>query len=413
MIRPTFRPAPEASSSIPLVSHGGAPALDTIRVLIADDEPRLRGALADLIASEETMLLVGSAGDAEEAITLAEAIRPDVAIVDVKMPAGGGPRAARGIMQASPETRVIALSAHDDRETVHEMLRAGAVSYLVKGTAPDEIVRSIGRAAQGQTSLSTEVMDGIVHELSSQLRREEDATVDRLARQSQIRRLIDGEGIEMHFQPIVDLATGATVGAEALARFVDDLGRPPNEVFREAAEVGLGVELELTAIRMALAEVGYTPAGTYISVNASHRVAMHAGLLELLDEAPVERLVVEITEHEPVEDYDALISALRVLRGRGVRIAIDDAGAGFSSLRHTLRLEPDIVKLDISITRGIDADRGRRALASAMISFADEMEMTIVAEGIETRAEHALLRELGVPYGQGYLFARPARLLHA
>ena len=384
--------------------------LDTIRVLIADDEPRLRGALADLIASEEAMQLVGSAGDAEEAIALAEAIRPDVAIVDVKMPAGGGPRAARGIMHASPDTRVIALSAHEDRETVLEMLRAGAVSYLVKGTAPEEIVRSIGRAAQGQTSLSNEVMDGIVHELTTQLRREEVATVDRLSRQNRIRRVIDGDGLAMHFQPIVELSTGAAVGSEALARFSDEPTRPPNEWFREAREVGLGVELELTAIRMALAEVGNTPGGTYISVNASHRVASHEGLLDLLDEAPVERLVVEITEHEPVEDYDALTSALQQLRRRGVRIAIDDAGAGFSSLRHTLRLAPDIVKLDISITRDVDSDRGRRALASALISFADEMEMAIVAEGVETPAERETLLELGVPFGQGYLFARPAPL---
>ena len=384
--------------------------MDTIRVLIADDEPRLRSALADLIASEESMRLVGSAGDAEEAISLAEVIRPDVAIVDVKMPAGGGPRAARGIMQASPDTRVIALSAHEDRETVLEMLRAGAVSYLVKGTAPDEIVRSIGRAAQGQASLSNEVMDGIVHELTTKLRREEGVTVDRLARQNRVRQLIEGDGMTMYFQPIVDLGSGAVVGSEALARFSDDPSRPPDQRFREATEAGLGAELELAAIRMALAEVGNAPQGTYISVNASHRVAMHEGLLALLDEAPVERLVVEITEHEPVEDYGALTSGLQVLRRRGVRIAIDDAGAGFSSLRHTLRLEPDIVKLDISITRDVDRDRGRRALASALISFADEMGMAIVAEGVETAAERATLLELGVPFGQGYLFAKPAPL---
>lgn len=387
--------------------------MDTIRVLIADDEPRLRSALADLIASEESMRLVGSAGDAEEAISLAEVIRPDVAIVDVKMPAGGGPRAARGIMQASPDTRVIALSAHEDRQTVLEMLRAGAVSYLVKGTAPDEIVRSIGRAAQGRASLSNEVMDGIVHELTTKLRREEGVTVDRLARQNRVRHLIEGDGMTMHFQPIVDLGSGAVVGSEALARFADDPSRPPDERFRDATEAGLGAELELAAIRMALAEVGNAPQGTYISVNASHRVAMHEGLLALLDEAPVERLVVEITEHEPVEDYEALTSGLQVLRRRGVRIAIDDAGAGFSSLRHTLRLEPDIVKLDISITRDVDRDRGRRALASALISFADEMGMAIVAEGVETSAERATLLELGVPFGQGYLFAKPAPLPYA
>ena len=381
--------------------------MDMIRVLIADDEPTLRDALADLITSEGSLRLVGAAGDAEEAISLAEAIRPDVAIVDVKMP-GGGARAARGILGASPATRVIALSAHEDRETVLEMLRAGAVGYLVKGTAPDEIVRSIGRAAQGQTSLSSEVMDGIVHALTTQLRREEVVTVDRLARQSRIRRAIDGEELTMFFQPIVDLSSGAVVGSEALARFTGEPRRPPNEWFQEAAEVGLGVELELTAIRMALGEVGNAPAGTYLSVNASHRVATHEGLLALLDEAPVDRLVVEITEHEAVEDYDALVSALQLLRARGVRVAIDDAGAGFASLRHTLLLAPDIVKLDISITRDIDLDRGRRAMASALISFADEMDMTIIAEGIETPAERATLFELGVGFGQGYLFAKPA-----
>ena len=108
------------------------------------------------------------------------------------------------------------------------------------------------------------------------------------------------------------------------------------------------------------------------------------------------RLVVEITEHEPVDDYEELALALKPLRALGVRIAIDDAGAGYASLRHTLALNPDIVKVDISLTRAIDTDRARRALASALISFADEMDMTIVAEGIETEAE---LRTLTRPRG--------------
>jgi EAL domain-containing protein (putative c-di-GMP-specific phosphodiesterase class I) len=122
------------------------------------------------------------------------------------------------------------------------------------------------------------------------------------------------------------------------------------------------------------------------------------------------RIVVEITEHEAVEDYAALVRSLDTLRGLGCRVAIDDAGAGFASLRHTLQLAPDIVKVDISLTRDIDSDRGRRALASALISFADEMGMTIVAEGIESQAELDTLRELGVIYGQGYFLAEPAPL---
>ncbi len=121
-------------------------------------------------------------------------------------------------------------------------------------------------------------------------------------------------------------------------------------------------------------------------------------------------MVVEITEHEPVDDYDELARALERLRARGARIAIDDAGAGFASLRHTLQLEPDVIKLDISLTRRIDRERGKRALAKALISFAQEMGVDIVAEGIETEAELHTLLELGARYGQGFFLARPGPL---
>ena len=155
--------------------------------------------------------------------------------------------------------------------------------------------------------------------------------------------------------------------------------------------------------------VANLPETAYLSVNCSHRTVAIADLVPLLV-ADAKRLVVEITEHEPVDDYDQLASSLQPLRDLGVRIAIDDAGAGYASLRHTLALGPDIVKVDISLTRSIDMDRGRRALASALISFADEMDMTIIAEGIETEAELTTLLDLGVRYGQGYHLAEPAAL---
>ena len=125
----------------------------------------------------------------------------------------------------------------------------------------------------------------------------------------------------------------------------------------------------------------------YLGVNASHATAGSGELIEALIASDPERIVVEITEHEPIEDYDELGIALERLRGIGVRIAIDDAGAGFASLRHILQLSPDIIKLDISITSGIDHDRARRAMSKALISFADEMGMTIVAEGLETQPQ--------------------------
>ena len=142
---------PMAVRPSPYMNHA---ATDPIRVLIADDEPALRGALAELLAHEDNVLLIGTAGDADEAIQLADDAQPDVALVDVKMPAGGGARAAREIVRVSPATRVIALSAFEDRPTVLAMLRAGAVGYLVKGTGADEIVGSIERVMSGGASLS-------------------------------------------------------------------------------------------------------------------------------------------------------------------------------------------------------------------------------------------------------------------
>jgi EAL domain-containing protein (putative c-di-GMP-specific phosphodiesterase class I)/CheY-like chemotaxis protein len=378
-------------------------------VLLADDEPDLRDALTDLLAQEPTLALVGAAADADEAVSLAQREQPDVALVDVSMPAGGGPRAAREIVRTSPRTRVIALSAFEDRATVLEMLRAGAVGYLVKGTAGEEIVDSIHRVANGRASVSADVVDGIVLELSSQLRREEIELQRLHARVEEIQRFVNGEGLAIHVQPIVDLQSRESVGYEALARFRSLPPRPPNEWFAEAAALELGTQLELATIDRAIGLLPSLPETAYLSLNCSHRTVAVPQLLGLLA-SDAKRLVVEITEHEPVEDYDQLARSLQPLRDLGVRIAIDDAGAGYASLRHTLALGPDIVKVDISLTRSIDMDRGRRALASALISFADEMDMTIIAEGIETEAELTTLVDLGVRYGQGYHLAEPAAL---
>jgi EAL domain-containing protein (putative c-di-GMP-specific phosphodiesterase class I)/CheY-like chemotaxis protein len=405
------------TGSVPLMAvgtspyNGGADTLgaDPIRVLIADDEPALRVALADLLAHEDHVTLIGTAGDADEAIQIATDQRPDVALVDVKMPAGGGPRAAREITRLSPATRVIALSAFEDRPTVLEMLRAGAVGYLVKGTAGEEILDSIEKVMAGGASLSSEVIAGIVYELTQQLRREDTEREARDARRTEIERFVAGEGLSMVFQPIKDLTTMDTVGIEALARFHSLPLRPPNEWFAEAVAHALGVRLEVATVTQALEMLDRVPAGAYLAVNCSHHAAISPDITRLL-EPHASRLVLEITEHEAVEDYEHLVEALVPLRSLGARIAIDDAGAGFASLRHTLRIAPDIVKMDLSLTRGIDADRAKRALASALVSFADDMDMHMVAEGIETAEELATLRELGVPHGQGFYLAEPAPL---
>lgn len=380
-------------------------------MLIADDEAVLRAALADLVRSDDSFELVGSARDADEAIALAEAMKPDVALVDVRMPAGGGLRVAEKLRQLMPQTRVLAHSAVDDRASVVRMLEAGAVGYLVKGTAPAEILGAIERAARGQLSVSPEVMTGLVKDLSEQLQQQETATTERLAKVERIERAIEGHERSMVYQPIVELDGHRVIGMEALARFADDGENwPIPRWFTEAADVGLGTELELACNRSALADLARIAPDRYVSINLSHRTAESETLLEVLDAIDASRVVIEITEHEAVEDYDRLTRALQRVRERGARVAIDDAGAGFASLRHILLIDPEIIKLDVSLTSGIDSDARRRALAAALITFAEEMDIAVVAEGIETDLEHAALQALGVRLGQGYFIGRPGPL---
>jgi EAL domain-containing protein (putative c-di-GMP-specific phosphodiesterase class I) len=223
-----------------------------------------------------------------------------------------------------------------------------------------------------------------------------------------------GEGQpSMVFQPIFDLGSRTLAGVESLARFVSEPSRAPDEWFAEAAQCGLAVSLELAAIRRALTALRTLPLEAYLSVNCSPATILDPELAKVFAGVDLMRVVLEITEHDHIDDYPPLLAALAPLRARGMRIAIDDAGAGYASLRHVLSIQPDLIKLDISLTRDIDSDNTRRALASALIAFARETRARIVAEGVETEAELRTLEELGASCAQGYFLARPMPLATA
>jgi EAL domain-containing protein (putative c-di-GMP-specific phosphodiesterase class I)/CheY-like chemotaxis protein len=388
------------------VSDGRAP----IRVLVAEDVPSIRDAIVALLRSEPSMELAAAVADAPSAVEAATRELPDVALVDVRMP-GGGASAARGIRSCSPGTRVLAFTAHGDRETVLEMLEAGAIGYLLKGNSIDEILEAIHRAADGQAPLSAEIAGDVIEELLGQLSVIRRADTQTRRREGRIRRVLDdADYLEMVFQPICTLS-GATVGAEALARFRGPPKRGPERWFAEAEKVGLRRELEVVAVKAALSALPKLPPKIYLSLNVSPRTVLSASFRKLLLEgSDPARIVLEITEHARIDDYDRLNAAFDRLRGPGVRLAVDDAGAGFASLRHILRLAPDFIKLDRTLIDGIERDRSRQALAAGLISFADKIEATIVAEGIERSAELDALKALGVGYGQGFFIARPGPL---
>jgi EAL domain-containing protein (putative c-di-GMP-specific phosphodiesterase class I) len=214
----------------------------------------------------------------------------------------------------------------------------------------------------------------------------------------------------MVFQPIVDLVTNEAIAVEALARFDITPYRPPDVWFTEAHENGVGVELELLAVTLAVARLPMLPDSVALTVNAGPQTAMCPELRDVVLDAPAGRLILELTEHNVIEDYPGLIAALRVLRQAGTRIAIDDTGSGYSSLGHILKLAPDFIKLDRDLVSGIDVDPVRRALAASLVSFAAETGAQIIAEGVETEDELDILRRLGVHHAQGYHFGRPAPL---
>ena len=230
---------------------------------------------------------------------------------------------------------------------------------------------------------------------------------------ARIRDVIDDEQFAMAFQPIWSIARDGPIGFEALSRFSPEPVRSPDLWFGEAADAGLGAELELAAIHCALNESHALPADTYIALNASPATIAGGRLSDIVARARGRQIVLEITEHAHIEDYASFAKSLEPLRAQGVRLAIDDAGAGYSSLRHILQLAPDLIKLDRALISGIGIDGSRRAMVAALLAFARETGADIVAEGVETASELAMLRVLGIDLVQGYLMGRPVSCAEA
>lgn len=225
-----------------------------------------------------------------------------------------------------------------------------------------------------------------------------------------ITEIMTGKGLLAAFQPIHDLETGRIIGVEALSRFVSEESFSAEHWFAEASAIGLGAELEFAALRTALKAAEDLPRSLYLALNISPAACLDPRLPDLLEKSGVAlgRLVLELTERLPVEEYGLLAAALDPLRQRGLRLAVDDAGSGFASMRHILHLRPDIIKLDRSLIAGIDADTGQYALGAAMVEFARQIHASLVAEGIETHAELTAVMGLGMSSGQGYFLGRPS-----
>jgi EAL domain-containing protein (putative c-di-GMP-specific phosphodiesterase class I) len=222
--------------------------------------------------------------------------------------------------------------------------------------------------------------------------------------------LLDPDLLSIVVQPVVDLATGEVTAVEALARFAAEPSRPPDAWFADAHRCGLGTALEILAVRQAIAALAHLPEHLTMGINVGPLAIRSPLFVEALDDAPRHRLILELTEHTAVDDYGELLATIGSLRRSGLRVAIDDTGSGYSSLAHILRIGPEFIKIDRTLTSGVDVDPVRRALALALVTFAADTGAQIVAEGIETVEELGELRRLGVSYGQGYHLGRPGTI---
>ncbi len=217
--------------------------------------------------------------------------------------------------------------------------------------------------------------------------------------------VIAAGGPVVALQPIVDLATGTRVGAEALSRFPAEWSLAPDVCFAQAHSIGLGHVLEMLALERAAEHLDRV--GGYVAMNVSPGTLLTAECGDLLARLPLPRVLLELSEHDPVDDYAAVEAALAPHRANGLRLAIDDVGAGFSSLRHIVVTSPDVIKIDRSIVSGLDTDPVLETLVRSLVEFGHGCRVRVVAEGVETADEAAALRALGVDYGQGWHYGRP------
>ena len=380
-----------------------------ISVLVADDERSVVDVLTALIGGEKDLRLVGSAADADGAIAAAVSEHPDVALLDVRMPGGGGLRAAREIARRCPTTRVIALTAHEDEETVIAMMAAGAHAYVPKGESTERILREIHRhpdaveRPQDASSTPSSVwgLDVAAPRGPGSRRREQRARVQ---------DVIDHGAVRSALQSIFDLASGQMVGVEALARFARLPVRGADAWFAEAEAVGMLAALEATAIRSALDALPEIPSSSFLSIDVSPATLSSDEVQDALANAPANRIVLELSEHAPVHDYVALNETLAPMRARGFRVAVDDVGSGISSLRHVVMLAPDLVKIDAALTNGIDHDPTRHAVVAALADCAVQLGALSVAVGVGNLEEVEDLIAVGVSLGQGDMLADPEML---
>lgn len=364
-------------------------------ILIIDDEPDFVDTVRFFL--ENANFRVICAADGKSGLLQASR-KPDLILLDLNLPGLSGHEICK-LLKDNPATAyipIIMLTVQDRTLDKVEALNLGVADYIVKDTPFEEIAARINAVIREKTRA-----------LSPQAKKEKTERV--LA----LRRIIDEKSLRTFFQPILLLADRSIIGYEALTR--GPVGTPFEnalQLFTLAHELNMYAALDTLSHMLAAQRAGFINESQTLFLNTDPEVIDQPRVRSLgfLQGSKIQphQLCLEITERTCIRSFAKLSSSLARLKDKGIRIAIDDVGEGYSSLKAVAELRPDFIKIDIGLIRGVDADGVKKTLVQALLEFSRKLPSRVVAEGIETEEEYHALCQLGVEYGQGYLFARPS-----
>ena len=368
-------------------------------VLIIDDEADFVETVQFFLTNSNFRVITAPRGD--EGIEKARFFKPNLILLDVNMPGIDGYEVCRRIKENDQTKYIPVIMLTVKNETLDKVtaLNIGAADYIGKHFPFEEILARIRAVLR---DASPDVMPQAVQERNKKV-------ID-------LKKIIEEKNIRILYQPIVSMPSRKPMGYEALTRgpkgsFFEN----PELLFDSAAESNMFYDLDTLCRSLSVKKVGPLNDDQILFLNADPSVidTDHFKKLEFLEGSAIRpsQICLEISERTCITNFAKLSSELNALKKSGIKVAIDDVGAGYSSLRSIAELEPEYMKADIALVRAIDSNQIKNSLVQALITLSEKLNCRLIAEGVETESEYNTLLSLGVKYAQGYLFGKPAEHL--
>lgn len=382
---------------------GRAQAATPASILLVDDDPLVARAYERMLKAAGHTVRVSN--DAREAVVLFKRYGFDVIISDVSMPAMNGLEMLRVLREHDLDVPVIFMTGSPDVPSASAAIEHGALRYLIKPVPAEELHTAVSRAC------SLHQMARVRRQALEEFRSQGQQLGDRAGLEAGFARAVSG--LWMAYQPIVSWSGRSVYAYEALVRTEEPTLRNPSHFFDAAERLQRVLELGRIIRRNVAETIPRIPASALVFVNVHPADLQDPDLVD--PSAPLSafasRVVLEITERAALDQIPDLMGRIARLRAIGYRIAVDDLGAGYAGLASFAQLEPEVVKVDMSIIRDIDRSDTKQKLVASIVALCRDLNIQLIAEGIETAAERDAVASLGGDLCQGYLFARPGKPL--